>query len=253
MGDSRNGTGGNGGTDGFTIDARFCGPPGAGNGGYVAGVLAPAVSSNDPVTVTLRAPAPLTTPLAVRVDDAGSTARLHDGATLVAEAVAGSFERAMPAIVDLATARAAEADYAGLLDDTFQGCFVCGTARAQDGLSLQPGPVGEGTVACSWTPDASLVDPAEPGLAASEFVWAALDCPGAWTTDMNDRPLVLGRMTAQVLARPRTGTPVVVVASWHGDEGRKTWTSTAAYDVDGALLGRSEQVWIAVDPSVYDG
>lgn len=248
MGDSRDGTDG---TDGLTVAARFCGPPGAGNGGYVAGLLAAHVSATDPVTVTLRAPAPLETTLRVSVADTASV-RLHDGVTLVAEAVAGGFERGLPESVALEAARAAEVHYAGLLDDTFQGCFVCGTARAQDGLSLQPGPVGEGEVACSWTPDASLVDPAEPELAAAEFVWAALDCPGAWTTDMSQRPLVLGRMTAQVLQRPPAGAPVVIVAGWHGDQGRKTLTSTAAYDVDGVLLGRSEQVWIAVDPSVYD-
>ena len=34
--------------------------------------------------------------------------------------------------------------------------------------------------------------------------------------------------------------------------GRKTWTGTAAYDDDGRVVGRSEQVWIEVDPSVFN-
>jgi len=238
-------------TTSITIAERFCGPPRAGNGGYVGGLLARHVSTADPVTVTLRAPAPLQTELALRPGDGAST-RLYDATTLVAEALMASFGRDVPAAVDLERAREAEPHYAGRWDTSFQGCFVCGCARAADGLSLRPGPIGVGKVACSWTPDRSLADPARLDVAATEFVWSALDCPGAWTTDMSQRPLVLGRMTAQVLRRPPIGVPVVVVADWHADEGRKTSTSTAVYDADGGLLGRSEQVWIAVDPSVYD-
>jgi hypothetical protein len=225
----------------LTVAPRFCGPPGAGNGGYVAGILAAYVASGEPVTVTLRAPAPLATPLEVRADAGGAS--LHHGSILVAESHPGELRREPPPRVDLEAARAAEPHYAGLSDDTFQGCFVCGTAR-DDGLALQPGPVGDGMVACSWTPG--------PTTTGVEFVWSALDCPGAWTTDMTDRPLVLGRITAQVEHVPAVGSPVVVVAQWHGDEGRKTVTSTAAYDEQGGLVGRSEQVWIAVDPAVYD-
>src|SRR5450755_4067922 len=50
-------------TDSLVIPSRFCGPPGSGNGGYVCGRIAAYVDG--PVTVTLRRPPPLATPMAV--------------------------------------------------------------------------------------------------------------------------------------------------------------------------------------------
>ena len=50
-------------TDSLAIPSRFCGPPGSGNGGYVCGRIAAYVDG--PVTVTLRRPPPLATPMAV--------------------------------------------------------------------------------------------------------------------------------------------------------------------------------------------
>jgi len=47
----------------LTIPSRFCGPPGSGNGGYVCGRIAGYL--HGPVTVTLRQPPPLATPMAV--------------------------------------------------------------------------------------------------------------------------------------------------------------------------------------------
>jgi hypothetical protein len=87
-----------------------------------------------------------------------------------------------------------------------------------------------------------------------EFVWAALDCPGGWTSDLIARPLVLGRMTAAVHRLPEIGRPVVIVGELYETEGRKTQTGTAAYDENNRLVGRAEQVWIEVDPgSFYPG
>ncbi len=70
-------------TDSLVIPSRFCGPPGSGNGGYVCGRIAAYV--NGTVTVTLRRPPPLATPMAVeRVGE--RSVRIHHGRTLIAEA-----------------------------------------------------------------------------------------------------------------------------------------------------------------------
>ena len=67
----------------LTIPSRFCGPPGSGNGGYVCGRIAAYLDG--PVTVTLRRPPPLATPLAVE-RGGESSVRIHHGRTLIAEA-----------------------------------------------------------------------------------------------------------------------------------------------------------------------
>ena len=64
----------------FTIAARFNGPPGSGNGGYVCGRIARHIRGAS--AVTLRAPPPLETPL--RVTREGDRVALFDGETLLA-------------------------------------------------------------------------------------------------------------------------------------------------------------------------
>jgi hypothetical protein len=234
----------------LTIASRFAGPQSSGNGGYTSGRLASYLATSEPVTVTLRRPPPLDTPFRVQVD--GCEAQLLDGGDLVAVAVPGGFEHQPPAAVGLQQATDAESSYAGLSDHPFATCFVCGTARAAgDGLRLLPGRYRPGRSACVWTPDASLVAGDDSSVAAAEFVWAALDCPGGWSSDLERRPLVLGRMTAAYDRLPSIGERYVVVGALLGSERRKTFTSAALYDPDGHLLARAEHIWIAVDPARF--
>jgi hypothetical protein len=240
----------------LTIAARFAGPPGSGNGGYTSGRLARCLSSGQPVTVTLRRPPPLETELGVSraADEEGrDEARLltADG-SLVAVAGSGGFDAAPPAAIGVEVATAAESSYAGLSGHPFPGCFVCGPDRTVgDGLRLSPGRYAAGHTACVWTPDASLRSDDDPARAAAEFVWAALDCPGGWASDLESRPLVLGRMTAAYERLPALHEPYVVVGEVRGNERRKTYTSSALYDAAGRLLGRAEHTWIAVDPTRF--
>jgi hypothetical protein len=218
------------------VASRFRGPTTSGNGGFTAGLLAEACAVDGPVQVTLRTPPPLERPLQVH-DGA-----LLDGDTLVAQAEPGALT-ALPDGVDLAAARAAEQAYAGLVRHPFPECFVCGPAREPgDGMRLFPGPIGDGRTACTWTPGS------EVGL---PFVWAALDCPGAWTSDVVGRPMVLGRMTATVAGAVVPGRTYVVTGTLLLTEGRKTRTATALLDAGGEVVARSEQVWIAVDPRAF--
>jgi hypothetical protein len=234
----------------LTIASRFAGPPSSGNGGYTSGRLASYLATSEPVTVTLRRPPPLDTPLRVQLD--AGEARLLDGGDLVAVAGLGGFAHQPPDAVGLQQATDAESLYAGLSDHPFATCFVCGTGRAAgDGLRLLPGRYRPGRSACVWTPDATLAAGDDPSVAAAEFVWAAMDCPGGWSSDLQSRPLVLGRMTAAYDRLPSIGERYVVVGALLGTERRKTFTSAALYDSHGERLARAEHTWIAVDPTHF--
>jgi hypothetical protein len=245
----------------FIVAGRFCGPAGSGNGGYTSGRLAAHLAWNSaegmargrrPVTVTLRRPPPVDTMMSVRdVPDAGSGVEIWEGDQLVASAVPGAFESGVVPRVDFDTATGARNAYRGNTHHPFPGCFVCGPEREpSDGLRLTPGIVEEGRTACVWVPDPSLATGADPAVVGSEFAWAALDCPGGWTSDLEHRPMVLGRMTASCPASPRVGRPHIVVGRLLREEGRKTFTATSLYDGD-HLVGRAEHTWIAVDPSTF--
>jgi hypothetical protein len=233
----------------ITIAHRFAGPPDSGNGGYTAGRLA-GIAGSQPFTVTLRKPPPLERAMNVRRAESGW--HLVDGDALVAEAAAGPFAHLPVAPVSRGQAETAHPLYPGLFDHSFNGCFVCGPERdIGDGLRLCPGPIGDGRTGCVWTPDDSVADEQTGRFAGLEFVWAALDCPGGWTSDLIARPLVLGRMTAAIHRLPEIGRPVVIVGERFETNGRKTRTGTAAYDENNRLVGRAEQVWIEVDPAAF--
>jgi hypothetical protein len=243
----------------IVVDARFNGPPHSANGGYLSGLLSAFVDAGGAaevtavevaavgvaaVEVTLRSPPPLGVPLDVVLSE--GEADLRDGDTLLAHARGAQLHGTPPAFVPAATAREAASRYAGLQMHPFPGCFVCGLDR-DDGMALQPGPVSADTVAAYWQPDASL---ATGGAIGWEFAWAALDCPGGWATDLGGRPMVLGRMTAQVTGVPAVGQPCVVVGEARGGEGRKAFTASALYTTDAEVLGYAEATWIAIDPAV---
>ncbi|TDQ53369.1 hypothetical protein [Actinorugispora endophytica] len=225
----------------LTVAARFNGPPGSANGGYVSGRLAAYVGA-PAVRVRLRTPPPLETPMAVRREPDGGV-RLELGDTQVAEAgpAPGPGERVEPVAPGLA--ERAQAGFRGRAGHPFPACFVCGPDRvAGDGLRLFAGPVATdptgATVACSWTP--------APGDTGPETVWAALDCPGGWSSDITGRPMLLGQMTAAVRALPEADHRYVVVGRLLGAQGRKVFTASTLYDADGTELARAEAVWITI-------
>ncbi len=148
--------------------------------------------------------------------------------------------------------------YPGLGNHPFPTCFACGPDRAEgDGLRIFPGPVGgdRGHVASLWVPHAEhaesgdLVDGVE--RCGSGTTWAALDCVGGWSEDLEGRPCVLGRMTARVDALPVVGEPHVVVGRHLSTEGRKSFTASTLYDADGRVVATARHTWIQVDPSVF--
>ena len=214
------------------ISARFNGPADSANGGVACGRLASYVGASA-VEVTLRRPPPLDVDL--RVDASGGSARLYDGDVLVAEAVPTTLELEVPEPPSLERAREVEPTFAGLVDHPFLTCFVCGPGR-RDGLGLRPGKLGEGRAACTWTP--ADEDPV--------MVWAALDCPGGWASDLPGRRMVLGRMALAQQGQVVPGEPHVVSAWTAGTEGRKTFSGTALHAPDGTVVAVARATWIAL-------
>src|SRR3954471_17211292 len=202
---------------GLVIERRFRGPSESGNGGYTPGPGA-ALLGGSAGGVTLRRPPPLDRPLEVARVDGGL--EVHDGDALVAEAVPATVELEPPRRVNAAEAVAAEARYSGAQEHAFPECFVCGPAREPgDGLVLRPGPL-DGVVATTWRPDAGLGD--GDGHVRPEFVWAALDCPGAFAVELGGRATrVLGRLAARIDRLPEVGETYVVVGWPLGGEGRR--------------------------------
>ena len=246
------------------VPGRFNGPAVSGNGGWTAGAMAGLVHEGDhaagwpAVTVTLRRPPPLDTPVPV----AGGVAADDDGVVATAEVT----EATLDAVEEVSEAEAATArtTYAGLTTHPFPTCFACGPDRAEgDGLRIFPGRVADDSggrvrVASTWTPHPSHAEDWHAYVddhrrASLAVTWASLDCVGGWAGDLVERPMVLGRMTARVDTLPVVGEPHVVVGGARRTEGRKTFTAATLYDSAGRVVAVAEHVWIAVDPAVFRG
>jgi hypothetical protein len=252
----------------LTIPSRYRGPARSGNGGYTSGSLAERVPIGDSaptIEVTLRQPPPLDVPMTVEqpaLDDVGATDAtltvLSYAGAPVAQARAVDQGLAPVEAVKADVAAAAMAFYPGFRTHPFPGCFACGPDRVEgDGLRIFPGSVGDDTVAAVWVPHESLAessDPIDEGLArvGVATTWAALDCVGGWSEDLEGRPMVLGRMTARVDALPVVGEQHVVVGRRLRSEGRKSFTASTLYDSDGRVVASAEHVWIAVDPRAFN-
>jgi hypothetical protein len=242
-----------GGIASVTIDPRFNGPPGSGNGGYSCGRLAAFVDA--PVAeVTLRLPPPLATPLDVARDSDGGV-RLLDGEAVVAEARPAELAVEPPGATAFGEAVEAAKD-SGFLDaDThpFPTCFVCGPHRHEgDGLRIFAGPLADGTAfAAPWTPDRALAG--ADGTLAPELVWAALDCPTSAPVfnDRNDPdflPIVLARLAVEVLRPVQAGEPHTITSWRIAVDGRKRHAGAALHDADGELLAIGRALWIELKP-----
>jgi hypothetical protein len=227
----------------IVIERRFRGPPTSGNGGYTCGVLSSFV--NEPAQVTLRRPPPLDRPLSVV--RRGRRAELFDGNRLVAEAERVELDPLeLPRPPTLAEAERAAAAYAGFREHTFPTCFVCGPEREDgDGLRIFAGPL-EGRsplVAAPWTPAPGLGRP--DGRVRREFVWAALDCPGAFAVGYPGRgETLLGRLALQLESLPQVGERCIVVGWPLGEDGRKVHAATALFRETGEVLAWARATWI---------
>ena len=241
------------------IPARFNGPPASANGGYAAGATVDAARSAlawaGDVTVRLLRPPALDTRLTLaphqdtaelRSAPAGTGRR--SGEVVALARPEGPKSWTTHSAVGLADARAVERTYPGLRAHPFPTCFSCGPGRAPgDGLRIFPGRLEPGRVASSWTPHASVA--AEDGTVGGPVTWAALDCVGGWSSDLEHRPMVLAEMCARIESPPQAGTSYVVVGTLLRTGGRKTWTASAMFDGD-RVVAQAEHLWLVVDWAV---
>ena len=231
----------------LVIGARFCGPPQSANGGYFCGRLAALAEGT--VTVRLRVPPPLETPMQATLLDDGRIA-LHAGDVLVAEAGPTQLDLDVPPRVSHEEALAASQRFVGFDSHPFGTCFVCGVQRAPgDGLRIFAGPCDAhgkhaetGIVAAPWVPDASLS--VSHGSVAPEFIWAALDCPGFCAASSDGRAMLLAEFAARLERSVSIGEHCVVVGWRLRSEGRKHEVGTALYDEHGAVVARARGLWI---------
>ncbi len=218
------------------IGKRFNGPPGTGNGGYTAGLVADHLPA-DAVEVTLRVPPPLETELTVTTSP--QTVTVRQGETLVATArTVDPRDAGLAEPVPLVTFQQAEQislTYPGFTSHPFPTCYVCGPAR-DDGLRLFPGRLPDGRTAAPFR---------VPSDVAAATVWASLDCPGGWAVGVEARPYVLGRITARIDKLPEPGSHCVVTGALLTEDGRKAHVATTLWYGDQPLAA-ARATWIAL-------
>jgi hypothetical protein len=241
------------------IASRFNGPLASGNGGYSAGLAAQFVGA-EAVEATLRAAIPLEQPLRAHASAEGVDLTTDDAATRILIMSLRATRLNSPDVESpgLAAAEVAAETFRGAEDHVLPTCFVCGPRRAiGDGLRIFPDwtkdPSGADNpnpfpiVASPWIPSPDLADAA--GRIAPEFLWAALDCPGAFAIDKE--PILLGRMSARIIDRPRADRPIIAIAWTKGHDRRKHFAGTALFSDSGDLLAFSEQTWIQIDQHAH--
>jgi hypothetical protein len=113
-------------------------------------------------------------------------------------------------------------------------------------LRIFPGPTDGGDlVACPWVPDASLGS--ADGTVSPEFLWAALDCPGAFSFPAPEQgQVLLGELAVSLLGDVVVDEPCVLVGRQLAHQGRKHRTATALFGADGACRGIGLATWFEV-------
>lgn len=226
------------------IDGRFNGPPNSGNGGYVCGLVGGYIDG--PAAVRLHAAIPLDRDLALVT--ANGAATLHDGDTLIAAGRVAEFDLDVPDPPTLEVAEAAAKRYRGFEEHVFSNCFVCGPDRtAESGLRIFAGAVeGRDMVAAPWTPHESLGD--SDGHIGPEYLWAALDCPGAFSfPQVEDKACLLGELCTQIDHPVKVGEPCIVIGWFLGNEGRKYYSGTAVFTASGQRCAAARATWIETE------
>lgn len=94
-------------------------------------------------------------------------------------------------------------------------------------------------------PDAALADAA--GKVRPEFLWAALDCPGAFTFRIpKGTGMLLGELSVQINGEIAARERCVTIGWEFAQEGRKHYTGTALFSESGACVGMGKAIWFEV-------
>lgn len=227
------------------VPENCVGPPSMGHGGYVGGLLAREIDGA--AQVTLRQPTPVGVDLDI-VDCGGDRWELRLDDALLVEATPGDLDLSIPTPPSIEEARAAEKGSPSYWDErgVHPICFGCGLAREDDeGLEIAVGPVtvdGVDQVAAVWRPSATRAD--ADGIVDTQWVLAALDCPGAMAYIADGtRAGLLGRMVFEQFAPVHAEVDHVVTGWQIGIDGRKMLAGTALADGDGTILAAARATW----------
>lgn len=234
-------------TEQVTIGSRFHGPPDSGNGGYCCGVVATFIEG--PARVRLLVPPPLDAPMEVRRE--GDRVGLFHHDRQIAAGWQCAVDIDVPEPPGYAEAAQASARYRGFESHFYPGCFVCGPKREHgDGLRVFAGPVepGEGPpgmVAATWVPDESLADAS--GHVASQYLWAVLDCPGAYAfPEPETGAILLGELAVDIRGAVAPGEKCVLIGWEISHEGRKHFSGTALFGESGTCRAVGHATWFEV-------
>lgn len=228
------------------INKTFCGPTESGQGGYVSGLLGGLI--NGTAEVILRVPPPLSTSLVIDQSDI-NLVKLFNGETLIAQAQPSRNDFDVPYSPTFEEAVNSSRSYIGFKQHAFPKCFVCGPERSEgDGLRIFPGKVpGRDIVAAPWIPYKSLSD--ENGKVKTEFIWAALDCAGAFAVLMAKlRLIVLGKIAVSIEDEIHAEKKYIVIGWPMMIEGRKLFAGTAVFSESGKLCAKAKATWIDLNP-----
>ena len=109
-------------------------------------------------------------------------------------------------------------------------------------------PDRPGVSAALWRPHAAYAGP--DGKVAPEYLWTALDCPGAFAFTLGEPKMrsLLGRLTARLDGSVEPGEPCIVMGWRIAREGRKLHAGTAIFGADGGLRGIARALWVVPAP-----
>jgi hypothetical protein len=233
------------------IDRRYEGIPGVSHGGYLAGLAAKELGPSVAVTLTKAVPPGST----VTLEHSESQVLMRLDAELAAMAVPSQLETTAPKAVAPEEAERASERYPGFSHHFFPNCFTCGPGRASgDGLRIFAGPVeGRPVVATLWRPPSSVWR--TDRTVASEFLWAALDCPAIWGHIVHggaqaDDRAVSGRLELHQHAPVQGDAPSIVVGWPIERQGRKVIAGAAIFSEAGQLLVEARQTMILTQNGV---
>ena len=240
------------------IPSRYKGPPDIANGGYVCSLFAEYIDGV--IDVMIKRPTPLDRELHMCTDGDG-VHYLMDGDQMIIQARPGVLDLPAPNAPGYKEALRASKTSLALKPTPYAHvtgrgihpiCFCCGADVPDgEGLKIHPGHVrGTNMVAAPWTPARKYGD--ESGYVRPEFIWTALDCPGAYALwELTDRkPGFLGRLIGHIERPLRCDEPCVVAAWPTGSDGRKLYTGTALFDAKGQIVGRSLATWFLMPPEM---
>jgi hypothetical protein len=240
--------------DRLIIPSIFVGPPKIANGGYVCGLMANFIDG--PADVLIKMPTPVDHEMqVVKLED--GTYYLMDGEKVVVQAKAASLDLDVPKPPTYEMAVEAAKTSIALKDSPYPGwktlgihpfCFCCGADISETkGLKIHPGRInGSEIVAAPWIPAPELGN--ENGYVRQEFIWTALDCPGAFAfLELTDhRPGMSGRLVGKIDLPLIVGEPCVIIAWPVAIDGKKLFAGTAIFNAQGLKVGHVLATWIGL-------